>query len=278
MKNSKKVYSKNRTLIGLICAILAILVVFALNPVFSKAFAARTTIVRVKSDINEGTKIEKSMLEIVEVGKYGLPENIITDIELVIGQYAATDLVADSYILPDNIIPQLTTAELMFGRLDGTRSAMSLTISNFANGLSGKLQGGDIISIIVTESDSKESRIPEELKYVQVVSATTATGIDTDDHKNLADEEEKLPTTITVLVSDVQAELLAEYNNKNGLHFTLVCRRDNKLAEEFLKAQDEVLGITTTIISPDEEETKTDNSSNDENKDNEDKTDKTDKE
>lgn len=253
MKGNQKIYKKNRTVIGIVCIALAAVVVLLLNPVFSRAFSARTEIVRLRQDVAEGTKIEKSMLQIVEVGKYGLPENVITNIDDVVGQYAAADLFKDDYILPDKVIPQLTTAELMFAQLDGTRQAMSLSISDFANGMSGKLQGGDIISIIVTDSVAKTSTILPELKYVQVVSATTATGIDTDDYKNLDDDEDNLPASITVLVSETQAEILAKYNRENALHFALVCRRDNKNAEAFLKEQDKFLGITTTMISAEDD-------------------------
>lgn len=83
------------------------------------------------------------------------------------------------YILTENVSVSLLAENAYLYNLDGTQQAMSLTIPSLANGLSGKLQSGDIISIIASDfRRTGETVIPPELKYVEVISVTTKTGED----------------------------------------------------------------------------------------------------
>lgn len=56
---------------------------------------------------------------------------------------------------------------------------MSITINTFAEGLSGKLKSGDIVSVIAPDYlGSGETIIPVELKYVEVIAVTAKSGYD----------------------------------------------------------------------------------------------------
>ena len=50
-------------------------------------------------------------------------------------------------------------------------------MDSLAAGLSGKLQAGDIITLIITDKNG-ETKIPPELKYVKVITTTTQDGVD----------------------------------------------------------------------------------------------------
>lgn len=90
---------KNRTIIGIVCIVLALVVTFAVVPLVSKLSDSRTDIVRLKSDIVQGHMIQESDIEIVTVGSTGLPANIITKKEAVVGKFAACDLKANTDLL-----------------------------------------------------------------------------------------------------------------------------------------------------------------------------------
>ena len=62
----------------------------------------------------------------------------------------------------------------MLATLNGSKVAVSVTIDTFAAGLSGKLQNGDIISLIVVDKNAGTSAILGELKYMKVITTTTA--------------------------------------------------------------------------------------------------------
>ena len=229
---------KNRTIIGIVCIVLALVVTFAVAPLVNKLSDSRTDIVRLKSDIVQGHMIQESDIEVVTVGSTGLPTNIITKKEAVVGKFAACDLKANTDLLQSMISDKSDSADDVFHTLDGTKQAISITISSFAGGLSGKLENGDIVSLVIFENETNEATIPGGLTYVKVITTTTAEGFDKDELTPNEDGTYELPTTLTLLVNPTQAKMLVEYENRGVIHADLVYRGDSKTAQKFLDAQD----------------------------------------
>ncbi len=229
---------KNRTIIGIVCIVLALVVTFAVAPLVNKLSDSRTDIVRLKNDIVQGHMIQESDIEVVTVGSTGLPTNIITKKEAVVGKFAACDLKANTDLLQSMISDKSDSADDVFHTLDGKKQAISITISSFAGGLSGKLENGDIVSLVVFENETNEATIPSGLTYVKVITTTTAEGFDKDELTPNEDGTYELPTTLTLLVNPTQAKMLVEYENRGVIHADLVYRGDSKTAQKFLDAQD----------------------------------------
>ena len=229
---------KNRTIIGIVCIVLALVVTFAVAPLVNKLSDSRTDIVRLKNDIVQGHMIQESDIEVVTVGSTGLPTNIITKKEAVVGKFAACDLKANTDLLQSMISDKSDSADDVFHTLDGKKQAISITISSFAGGLSGKLENGDIVSLVIFENESNEATIPGGLTYVKVITTTTAEGFDKDELTPNEDGTYELPTTLTLLVNPTQAKMLVEYENRGVIHADLVYRGDSKTAQKFLDAQD----------------------------------------
>ena len=229
---------KNRTIIGIVCIVLALVVTFAVAPLVNKLSDSRTDIVRLKSDIVQGHMIQESDIEIVTVGSTGLPANIITKKEAVVGKFAACDLKANTDLLQSMISDKSDSADDVFHTLDGTKQAISITISSFAGGLSGKLENGDIVSLVIYENETNKATIPGGLTYVKVITTTTAEGFDKDELTPNEDGTYELPTTLTLLVNPTQAKMLVEYENRGVIHADLVYRGDSKTTQKFLDAQD----------------------------------------
>ncbi len=234
---------KGRTVVGVLCILLSLLICFGVTPLFNKAISEKMQIVRVTKEIKAGDAITKDMVALVEIGGYGLPENVLRQTESVIGQYAKADLSIGDYILSTKLsdLPAADNAYLY--NLDGTKQAMSVTIKSFAHGLSGKLQSGDIVSVIAADYKKQGMTIiPPELKYVEVISVTAASGYDanTGDAKYGKDERE-LPATVTLLVAPEQSRVLAELEADGKLHLSLVYRGAPTNASKFTDAQDEMI-------------------------------------
>ena len=229
---------KNRTIIGIVCIVLALVVTFAVAPLVNKLSDSRTDIVRLNNDIVQGHMIQESDIEVVTVGSTGLPTNIITKKEAVVGKFAACDLKANTDLLQSMISDKSDSADDVFHTLDGTKQAISNTISSFAGGLSGKLENGDIVSLVIFENETNEATIPGGLTYVKVITTTTAEGFDKDELTPNEDGTYELPTTLTLLVNPTQAKMLVEYENRGVIHADLVYRGDSKTAQKFLDAQD----------------------------------------
>lgn len=229
---------KNRTIIGIVCIVLALVVTFAVAPLVNKLSDSRTDIVRLKNDIVQGHMIQESDIEVVTVGSTGLPTNIITKKEAVVGKFAACDLKANTDLLQSMISDKSDSADDVFHTLDGKKQAISISISSFAGGLSGKLENGDIVSLVIFENETNKATIPGGLTYVKVITTTTAEGFDKDELTPNEDGTYELPTTLTLLVNPTQAKMLVEYENRGVIHADLVYRGDSKTAQKFLDAQD----------------------------------------
>ena len=63
---------KNRTVVGVICILLSLLICFGVTPLFNKSISQKTEIVRVTKEIKAGDEITKDMIQTVEVGGFGL--------------------------------------------------------------------------------------------------------------------------------------------------------------------------------------------------------------
>lgn len=231
---------RNRTVIGVLCILLALIICFGVTPLFSRSASEKTEIVRVTKDIKEGDEITAEMVQTVEVGAYNLPQNLMTDKKEVVGKYATADLAAGDYILSSKLsaVPAAENAYLY--NLDGKKQAISVTIKSFATGLSGKLESGDIVTVIVADYQGKgETAIPTELQYVEVISVTASSGYDANTGEVV--DEKELPSTVTLLVTTEQAKVLAELEQDSELHLALVYRGTPENAAKFIAAQDALI-------------------------------------
>ena len=233
---------KNRTVIGVICILLSLIICFAVTPLFNRSLSAKKEIVRVVKPIRSGEKITSSMVRKVEVGGYNLPDEVAKNNETVVGKYAVYDFEPGDYILVSKIAEEPAAENAYLYSLNGEKQAMSVTVKSFANGLSGKLKSGDIVSVIAPDYRKQGATvIPPELQYVEVIAVTATSGYDTNTgEKAEEDEEKELPGTVTLLVTPEQSKVLAELE-----------------AKQFIEAQDQIL---EGLYAPEEEKGETEES------------------
>lgn len=231
---------KNRTFIGLICIVLAVLTTFVVSPMVNRMSEGKTEVVRFVKDLSQGAQITEDDIEVVNLVKSSLPEAFIADSSEVIGKFAKSDLYAGDIAMEAKLTADANASVNVLNALSGDKVAMSVSIASFAGGLSGKLRNGDIISFYVTDDDD-QTTIPETLKYVRVITTTTAGGVDENDVQPNEDGTFELPTTITVLVSVSQAQELANYEEIATMHVALVYRGNEEIAQQFLDKQEEIL-------------------------------------
>ena len=198
---------------------------------------------RVVQPIRAGDEITESMVQAVEVGGYNLPEDVLRQKESAVGKYATADLAVGDYIIPSKLSDAPAAENAYLYSLDGSQQAISVSIKSFAEGLSGKLQSGDIVSVIAPDYKQQgQTVVPAELQYVEIISVTASSGYDANTGAPADEEEDKeLPDTVTLLVSPEQAKVLAELEAEGTIHLALVYRGDRKNAEKFLAAQDEII-------------------------------------
>ncbi|MDD3393274.1 MAG: RcpC/CpaB family pilus assembly protein [Anaerotignum sp.] len=234
---------KNRIVVGLLCIITALVICFGLTPMFNDALKSKVELVRVTSEIKTGDEITAGMITTVETGGYNLPSDVVYKKEDVIGKYANADLYKGDYILKSKLADTPMLKNEYLSGLDGTNRAISITIKSFAAGLSGKLERGDIVSLIASDvGEMRDTLIPKELQYVEIIAATDSSGNDREVQQETEDgEDTELASTITVLATPEQATLLAELEQTGKLHAALVYRGGSENAQKFLDEQSKVL-------------------------------------
>lgn len=233
---------KNRMILGLLCIIAALIICFGLTPMFNDALKSKVTIVRVSTEIKKGEQITAKMLTSAEVGGYNLPANVVHQADEIIGKYANADFFKGDYVLTSKVSDTPMLRNEYLSKLDGETRAISISIKSFAAGLSGKLEAGDIVSLIASDvGERRETVLLPELQYVEIIAATASSGADHELQKQAAEEEIDLASAITVLASPEQARLLAELERSGSIHVALVYRGQSEQAQLFLAEQARVL-------------------------------------
>jgi len=219
---------KNRMVLGITCIVISLIICFALTPLINMGLSKKTTVVRMKQNVLEGEQLTRSMLEEVEVGNYNMPENVFHSINEVENLYLTANVCTGDYTY--------------LYHLNGEKQAMSITIDKFAQGLSGKLKSGDIVSVIAPDyQGSRETVIPQELRYVEVIAVTANSGYDANLEDGSEEDEKELPSTVTLLVKPEQSEILAELEAEGVIHLSLVYRGTKENTVKFIEAQDLIL-------------------------------------
>lgn len=237
-------FLKNRTVLGVICIALALIICFAITPLFNASKSSTMKIVRIKNDLKIGQEITSKDIEVVEVGAYNMPSEVVQKSEDVVGKYASAEMIKGEYVLAAKISDSPASENAYLYNLTGEKRAISITIPSFAGGLSGKLISGDIVSVIAVDYKEKgETVVPDELQHVEVIAVTDKKGNDdeTVTVKPDGEEETELPETVTLLVTPEQANILAELEAEGEIHVALVYRGTAENAQKFISAQEKFL-------------------------------------
>ena len=234
----------NRFIYGILSIVLAAVIAFIAIPAVTSRTSSTCEIVRMKAAVARGTLITAEDLELVEVGGFNLPDSVARRMEDVAGTYAAADLYPGDYLLPEKVSSIPLSSDLSLNGIPDGMVAISITTQTLATALSDKLQGGDIIRLYHYDDDNELEPVTDipELRFVKVLSVTDSKGLDVDYTTPPEEDEERQQTaTITVLATPEQALLLTRYENEGRLHVALITRGNEKLAEELLGRQSEIL-------------------------------------
>ena len=233
---------------------LSLVICFAVTPLFNQSISEKTEIVRVVKPVKTGEEITADKVKTVEVGGYNLPDDVVKNLDTAIGKFASADLAPGDYIIASKIADEPAAENAYLYSLTGEKQAISVSVKAFANGLSGKLQSGDIVSVIAPDYKKQGATvIPAELQYMEVIAVTANSGYDANTgEQGDEDAEKELPGTVTLLAAPEQAKVLAELEADGKLHLALVYRGDQANAAAFITAQESVL---LELYPPAEEET-----------------------
>lgn len=232
---------KNRTILGVICTALALVIMFVVAPYFNAMSSNDVECVRLKSDVLRGTQITAAHLEVVSIPSYAIPEGAYKSASDIVGKYATSQLYEGDYLTPGKLSTVSIAAADVLANIGEGQVAISVPITSFAGSLSGKLENGDVVRFWVrSEDEDGEAIVPKELQWVKIVTTTTGSGIDKDQIIVNEDGSFSMPSTVTVVVSEAQAKKLVEYSTES-MYLTLVYRGNEVQTQKYLDMQNEVL-------------------------------------
>ncbi len=206
-------FLQNKIVIGGGCILLAAVFAFMLLPNMYKNKGGTEKIIKVNTTVVAGTKIDEAMLVEAEVGSYGLPDNVVKNKDEVVGKYSKSDITPDDMILKTKV-SDFAANERLDNILASGKKLITITLPSIAAGVGNHLQAGDIITLVYYAENA--ASIPEEMKNIEVYSIENDDAINVEDAPSGDEEVDHIAATLTLIVTDIQAEKLvnAEYSGK----------------------------------------------------------------
>jgi pilus assembly protein CpaB len=235
---------RSKTLIGGLCIAVAVVVGIGQWALVNVASTAAVPVVCAKMDIPAGTKITADMLEVRKMGKLNLPSNITGDTAKIVGAYATTNIQPEDIVTGGKLSGSAPAYALEDGQL-----LYSVTVKSLADSLSGKLQSGDIVRVVVPTQTTGNNNIAVSsdtiaaLQYVRVEAVTASNGQSAGGNQSAssATTSSTQPATVTLIVNQQQVDALASLGSSE-ISFALVSRGDETKAKTLLEKQAALMG------------------------------------
>lgn len=158
-------------------------------------------------------KVTEEMLEIKEIPSEAVHADTYTAIEEIVGKTTKTELIAGEQVLSERIVATDEEAELAY-RIPENMRAITVATSE-VDGVGGYIMTGDKLDILVSYTPSEGAQVVyTQLQSIEVLER--GPNADTADSSGSG-----VPTSLTLLVTPAQAEVIA-YGNLNGsFYYTL---------------------------------------------------------
>ena len=226
---------------GAVSMLLGLAIAFAGIPMLKMAVTETEPTVRFAQDVKAGTKVTADLLVVVDMSPYHLPSDTLHDLSAAVGQYVKTDAVAGDLATASRFSQGYPGADPQMVGLPEDTVAISISLPDLAQSVSGKLRQGDIVQIFAVEdNNSLQATAPAELQYVEVLAASYADGSDVQETQDAAEDnptKDGALSTITLLANAEQAACLAGLNQNAKLHAALVIRGDDAAKARALEVQ-----------------------------------------
>lgn len=224
---------KNRIFLGVMSIAMAIIIGFIMVPVIGAATSSTTQVVRVNRDIAVGEKLTEENTVMVEVGKLNLPENVAYTQSDVIGLYATTDMQAGDMITASKVTQRLILPANKIRAMKSGESYVPIQLNSSSN--LTRFLPNDIVSVYA-KNDAGTYEIVPELRYLSVVTTTTADGVDILTSNQTGPNGERLQaSSITFILTQAQTVKLL---SSSDIRIMLTYRGNNdSVIEQYLAMQ-----------------------------------------
>ncbi len=244
---------KSKIFWGCVSLAMAALLAFVVMPLVAAKNSEMVTVIAASRDIPEGAKIERTMLQQIEICKVDLPQNAIIDTENALGKYTKVTILAGDMLTTAKVGETYFEDTYLYDLPEG-KMAMSVDLADLAQSVSGKIRGGDVVRIYAvleqnneaSSADDYSAELVDELQYVEVLAVTNNNvqdirGSESQETDEANTKDSKTIATVTLLVNHQQARVLAGLNENATLYAALIVRGDNGRKETLLECMDNYL-------------------------------------
>lgn len=198
---------------------------------YSTQFSA-TEVVKLKQTVESGTIITDDMLTTIEVGSYGLSDNVIKNKSEIVGFVAKETVYAGEYLWRDRFTTQETykrTASKPEHALSEGMYLLTISLPSESSGIAGILRSGDTVDIFSYMHDGGATNVKEALTSVSVYKVLNKKlkSLDELDYKLKSDTKadpagyDFAPAYVVFTVNEQQAKVLIELEKEKSLHLML---------------------------------------------------------
>lgn len=220
---------KNKRRVWIITAFLAFLttglVYVYLNQVASASEANKVkteTVVVALTTIPRHVKVTPDMLETKEIPVDAVHPDALTSIDAVVGGTTTTELMAGEQILSERIVSDTGVGPLAY-RVPENMRAITVPTTE-VDSIGGYILPGDNIDILANYTTSEDAKVIEKIQNIEVLEkgpyAVGAEG-----------QQTGVPTSVTILVTPAQADVIANASLNGSLYFTLRNPVDTNIVE-----------------------------------------------
>lgn len=193
---------RNKFIIGILCIAIGITAGFVLLPRSQRSEISMTQVVRLTHNVKAGEKLTEENLETTTIPAANVPGDASSAMETYRGRYAVTQLFAGDILTATKVRDTLVDP-VAAGAAKG-KQLVSLTVPTLTAGVSGTLQPGDVVSVMVT---SKITQFNQQLGLlVATEQSTIATTPESEDGEG-EDSDGDINSGINqTLISSIQKE------------------------------------------------------------------------
>lgn len=236
-------FFRTKLFYGILCMAVGLAIALVGVPVLRSQTTDTVKIVSFAMDAEAGSLVTGDELSIVEVSSYHLPFGVVFDPAEAVGQYLRVDAVAGDYVTTSRLAAQYPGDDPFLLNLPEGKVAISMSLPDLSQSVSGKLRSGDVIQIFAVEANSerREADAPPELQYVEVLTVTYQDGVDVNDGdygERTGSVSSDTLSTATLLVNSRQAATIAGLEKQATLYAALVVRGNEARKAAALEAQD----------------------------------------
>lgn len=159
-------------------------------------------------------EIREDMVELKSIPDEGIHPNAVTSIESILGGVTRSEIIAGEQVLAGRIVTEDIKPTLAY-KIPQDMRAITLPVGE-VSGVGGYIREGDRVDILVFYDDENINEVMTQYTQFQNIEV-----VEVGPSGSVEEGEVGVTSSLTILVSPEQAEVVAYANNLGSIHISL---------------------------------------------------------